>query len=43
VKASDVRQAQESYEKSLKLDPGNQSAKEALNRIKDAQPNPKQK
>ena len=43
VKAGDVGKAQENYEKALKLDPGNQSAKEALERIKDAQPNPKQK
>jgi len=43
MKGGDVRKAQENYEKALKLDPANQSAKEALARIKDAQPNPKQK
>jgi Tfp pilus assembly protein PilF len=43
MKAGDVRKAQESYEKALKHDPANQSAKAALERIKDAQPNPKQK
>jgi len=43
LKAGDVRKAQENYEKALKLDPANQNAKEALKRIKDAQPNPKEK
>jgi len=43
LKAGDVRKAQENYEKALKLDPANQSAKEALKKIKDAQPNPKEK
>jgi cytochrome c-type biogenesis protein CcmH/NrfG len=43
MKAGDVRKAQENYEKALKLDPANHSAKEALERIKDAQPNLKQK
>lgn len=43
IKAGDVRKAQENYEKALKLDPANQSAREALQRLKDAQTNPKQK
>jgi tetratricopeptide (TPR) repeat protein len=43
MKAGDIRKAQENYEKALKLDPANQSAKDALERIKHAQPNPKQK
>lgn len=43
LKAGDVGKAQENYEKALKLDPANQSAKEALKKIKDAQTNPKQK
>ena len=43
MKAGDVKKAQENYEKTLKLDPANHSAKEALKRIKDAEPNPKQK
>jgi tetratricopeptide (TPR) repeat protein len=43
MKAGDIRKAQENYEKALKVDPTNQSAKQALGRIKDAQPNPEQK
>jgi len=42
LKAGDLGKAQENYEKALKLDPANQSAKEALKKIKDAQPNPKE-
>lgn len=38
LKAGDVKKAQENYEKALSLDPANQSAKEALKKIKDAQP-----
>jgi tetratricopeptide (TPR) repeat protein len=43
LKAGDLRKAQENYEKALKLDPANQAAKEALTKVKEAQPNPKQK
>ena len=43
LKAGDARKAQENYEKALKLDPANPSAKEGLGKIKGAQPNPKQK
>jgi tetratricopeptide (TPR) repeat protein len=43
LKAGDMRKAQENYEKALKLDPANQSAKEALKSIAGAQANPKQK
>jgi tetratricopeptide (TPR) repeat protein len=43
MKAGDVRKAQENYEKAVKLDPANQNAKEALQKIKDAQLNRKQK
>jgi tetratricopeptide (TPR) repeat protein len=42
-KAGDIKKAQENYEKALKLDPANQSAKEALKKIKEPQANPKQK
>ena len=38
LKAGDVRKAQENYEKALSLDPANQSAKEALKKLKDSQP-----
>jgi len=37
LKASDVKKAQEDYKKALSLDPANQSAKEALKKIKDSQ------
>ena len=43
LKAGDARKAQDNYEKALKLDPANPSAKEGLEKIKGAQPNPKQK
>jgi tetratricopeptide (TPR) repeat protein len=43
MKAGDVRKARENYERALKLDPANQNAKEALQKIKDAQLNRKQK
>ena len=43
LKAGDLAMAQENYEKALKLDPSNQDAKDALKKIKDAQPNPKEK
>lgn len=43
VKAGDAKKAQENYERALKLDPANSSAKEGLEKIKGAQPNPKQK
>jgi len=43
LKAGDITQAQENYEKALKLDPESRSAKEALKRIKDSQASPKQK
>ena len=38
LKAGDFKNAQENYEKSLRLDPKSQSAKEALKKIKEAQP-----
>jgi Tfp pilus assembly protein PilF len=37
LKAGDVEKAQENYEKAVSLDPANQSAKDALKRIKDSQ------
>lgn len=37
LKAGDVKKAQENYEKALSLDPANQSAKEALKKIKESQ------
>jgi tetratricopeptide (TPR) repeat protein len=43
MRAGDARKAQENYEKALKLDPASPSAKEGLEKIKGAQPNPKQK
>ena len=43
LKAGDVKKAQENYEKAVKLDPANQSAKEALKKIKGAASSPKQK
>ena len=43
LKAGDLIKAQENYEKTLKLDPANHSAKEALKKIKDAQLDPKHK
>lgn len=43
LQAGDIGKAQENYEKALKLDPANPSAKEALEKIKGAPPNPKQK
>jgi tetratricopeptide (TPR) repeat protein len=36
LKAGDLKKAQENYEKALGLDPANQSAKEALKKIKDS-------
>lgn len=38
LKAGDIKKAQEDYEKALNLDPANQSAKEALKKIKESQP-----
>ncbi len=35
LKAGDLKKAQENYEKALRLDPANQSAKDALTRIKE--------
>jgi len=43
LKAGDVKKAQENYERAVKLDPANQSAKEALKKIKGAQANPEPK
>jgi len=37
LKAGDLKKAQENYEKAVSLDPANQSAKEALKKIKDSQ------
>jgi hypothetical protein len=37
LKAGDLKKVQDDYEKALSLDPANQSAKEALKKIKDSQ------
>ena len=38
LKAGDLKNAQENYQKALRLDPTSQSAKDALKKIKEAQP-----
>ena len=38
LKAGDLKNAQQNYEKALSLDPASRSAKEALQKIKDSQP-----
>ena len=38
LKAGNVKKAQQNYEKALSFDPANQSAKDALQKIKESQP-----
>jgi len=38
LKAGDVKKAQENYEKAVSIDPKNQSAKDALDKLKNSQP-----